>query len=199
MHEGEPAAVERLLKQLLAMQGLRAFVTETLPDMNERVGEAWMNGAISVFEEHLYSEVVQTLLRQALQNLPTQVTATPRVVLTTLPGEQHGLGLLMVHTLLVLAGADVRSFGVQVPLTEIATAATRHKADIVALSFSAAFHAGAAKESLTSLRELLPSEIQLWVGGAGVRPIRHMPPGIQRIQPLEQVTRQIQPGHADPR
>lgn len=185
LREGDPAAVEHHLQQLLATQGLRSFVTETLPDMNEWVGDAWMHGSISVFEEHFYSEQVQNLLRQALQNLPARGTARPRIVLTTLPGEQHSLGLLMAQTLLCLADADARSFGIQMPLTDIATAAQRQQADIIALSFSSAFPAGVAMESLTSLRELVPADIEIWVGGGGLRPLRQLPEGVDRVEPLE--------------
>lgn len=185
LHEGDPTAVEHHLQQLVATQGLQAFVTESLPILNERVGEAWFDGTISVFEEHLYSEQVQNVLRQALQNLPPRSAARPRVVLTTLPGEQHSLGLLMVHALLALAGADVRSFGTQMPLTDVVAAAHHQKADIVALSFSAAFPAGVALESLAGLRDLLPARIGIWVGGSGLRPLRQIPEGVQRIEPLE--------------
>lgn len=187
LREGEPAAVEQHLQQMLATQGLHGFVATTLPEMNDHVGDAWMHGTISIFEEHLYSEQVQNVLRRGLQNLARRDTARPRVILTTMPGEQHSLGLLMAHTMLILAGADARSFGVQMPLTEIVTAVERQQADVVALSFSSAFPASAAHESLAGLRELLPPAIGLWAGGKGLQPLRHLPEGVQRIEGLDEL------------
>lgn len=182
LHEADPPTVERFLQHELAARGLREFVTESLPRMNREVGDAWMRGAVSVFEEHLYSEQVQNVLRQAVQQLPSAPDARPRVVLTTLPGEQHGLGLLMVHTVLRLTGADVRSFGVQMPLTEIVAAVERQDADIVALSFSAAYPPTAVAEDLAGLRGLLPPRVAIWAGGEGVSSVRNLPEGVRRME-----------------
>ena len=87
--------------------------------------DAWMRGELHVFEEHLYSEQLQVALRTAINAFPRQ-PGTPRVLLTTLPGEQHGLGLLMVEALLVPEGAQCISLGVQTPIEDIRRAARRH-------------------------------------------------------------------------
>ena len=76
----------------------------------------------------------------------------PRVLLTTLPGEQHGLGLLMVEALLVPEGAQCISLGTQTPIDDIRNAALAHKVHVVALSFSAAFPLRQAGEGLATLR-----------------------------------------------
>ena len=65
--------------------------------------------------------------------------AQPRALLTTLPNEQHGLGLLMVEALLVPEGVQCISLGPQTPIEDIRRAALAHRVHIVALSFSAAF------------------------------------------------------------
>ncbi len=72
--------------------------------LNRAVGDAWMRGELQIFEEHLYTEQLQVALRTAINTFPRQAGA-PRVLLTTFPGEQHGLGLLMVEALLVPEGA----------------------------------------------------------------------------------------------
>lgn len=50
---------------------------------------------------------------------------------------------------------------------EIARAAEAHRADIVALSFSIAFPNRQVPALLQQLRQLLPSGVALWAGGAG--------------------------------
>ena len=95
--------LQHTLANLLMRQGLQAFVLETITPLNRVVGEAWMRGDLQVFEEHLYTEQLQAALRTAINTFPRQV-AIPRVLLTTFPTEQHGLGLLMVEALLVPEG-----------------------------------------------------------------------------------------------
>ena len=62
--------------------------------------------------------------------------AGPKVLLTTVPQEQHSLGLLMVGRCWRWRVAPVCVAGHADPLTDIAQAALAHRADVVALSFS---------------------------------------------------------------
>lgn len=166
------------LQQRLARQGLQRFVQDIVAPLTLRVGEAWEDGRIEVFEEHLFTELTKRVMRQAIAALPTG-TRSPRVLLTSVPDEQHVLGLLMVEALFALEGAECIPLGTQMPLTEIARAAEAHQADIVALSFSAAFPHRHIPGQLAQLRRLLPPGIELWVGGGG----------ISRSSPLEGVCR----------
>lgn len=159
-------ALRSALNQTMHRQGLQRFVLETVPRLNSAVGEAWMRGEFEVFEEHLYTEQMQSLLRQAISALPPAATP-PRVVLTTVPEEQHVLGLLLTECLLTLEGAPCISLGTQTPLADIAAAAAAHQADIVALSFSSAFPTRQVAPLLAQLRPLLPETTALWAGGAG--------------------------------
>ena len=102
------------LSQAMLRQGLQDFVLHSLGALNHAVGEAWMSGEFEIFEEHLYTEQVQALLRQAIGTLPAR-SGSPRILLTTLPEEQHGLGLLMAEALLALDGATCVSLGTQTP------------------------------------------------------------------------------------
>ena len=129
--------LRRALSQALLRMGLGAFVLELVAPLTTQVGEFWMRGELEVFEEHIYTESLQLVLRHAVQAAPPLALAErPRVLLTTLPGEQHGLGLLMVEALLTLEGCQCLSLGVQTPQEELPRAAAAHRADIVALSFS---------------------------------------------------------------
>jgi hypothetical protein len=59
--------------------------------------------------------------------------------------------------------------GTQMPLLEVAQAAHAHHADIVALSFSAAFPSRQIPALLQQLRGVLGRTVELWAGGGGVR------------------------------
>lgn len=159
--------LKRTLSQRLARQGLQRFVTETVAPLNTLVGDAWMGGRLAVFEEHLYTEVVQGLLRSAIAGAQ-HPGLPPRVLLTSLPGEEHCLGLLMAEALLTVEGATCIPLGTQVPAADVSKAARAHRADVVALSFSAAFPTRNAVAHLIDLRAMLPERFGLWAGGAGI-------------------------------
>lgn len=180
----DQGAVRQALAQLLARRGLQGFVIDTLPPLLVAIGEAWSRGEMAVLEEHLITEAVQTQLRAALNALPAQRAAHPVVMLTTLPEEQHGLGLLMAQALLESEGATCLPLGPQMPLTEIAAACEDTLVDVVALSVSAAYPTRQAVTALRRLRELLPGKIAIWAGGAGVRRHARSLAGIEVIDSI---------------
>ena len=173
-------ALQNAFANLLMRQGLQRFVLESLTSLNNAVGEAWMRGKLAVFEEHLYTEQMQAALRTGINAFPRQVGA-PRVLLTTFPGEQHGVGLLMVEALLVQEGAQCISLGVQTPIEDIRRAAVAHDVQVVALSFSGAFPVRQAGEGLASLRRQLPQGVAMWAGGEMTRRVRKALPGVVLI------------------
>lgn len=161
------SGLKRALSQCLAQKGLQTFVLDTVSKLNALVGEGWASGQLEVFEEHLYTEQMQILLRQAIAGLPSG-SRRPTVLLTTVPEEHHMLGILMLEALLTLQGIHCVSLGTQTPLTDIAAAVEAHRADVVALSFSAAFASRQVLPLLDQLRGRLPPEVGLWVGGGGL-------------------------------
>lgn len=173
----------QVLQKRLARHGLQRFVLDIVAPLTQRVGEAWEDGQFEVFEEHLFTELTKRVLRQAVAALPHS-SGSPRVLLTSVPDEQHVLGLLMVEALLSLEGAECIPLGTQMPLLEISRAATAHCADIVGLSFSAAFPHRHIYAHLAQLRELLSPGVALWVGGGGTSR-SSPPPGVLRLTTLE--------------
>lgn len=163
----DPRALRHGLSHAQLRMGLGAFVTDLVAPLTTAVGDAWAQGRFEIYEEHLYTEVITGVLRHAISTLaPQPVPLGPKVLLTTLPQEQHSLGLLMVEALLALEGCTCVSLGTQTPLTDIAQAARAHRADVVALSFSNVHKPALVRASLRELRAQLPPTTALWVGGA---------------------------------
>ena len=175
-----------LLTQTMARCGLQKFVLETVAPLNAAIGNAWKDGRIAVFEEHLYSELIQNVLRNAIASIQSQ-GRPPRVLLTSLPPEQHSIGLLMAEAMLVVEGAACIPLGTQTPLADIVTAARVHRADIVALSFSSSYPEIKAAEGLKQLRLGLPSATGLWAGGAGALRLRKPIEGVQPVDSFEKM------------
>ena len=174
------------LETLLQQQGLMSFLTDVVAPMNHAVGEAWFTGKIGILDEHYYVEQLQMVLRGVLCGL-SRSSGHPRVLLTTLPGEQHSLGLLMVACALQLIGAEVLMLGVQTPLDEIARGATENKCDVVGISCSAYMGQRTIAAQLFKLRKLLPDSIAIWAGGSGVAGVSAMPTGVRLFRNLQEI------------
>lgn len=163
----DPQALRYALTHAQVRLGLAGFVTDLVAPLSTAVGEAWVQGRFDIHEEHLYTEVMTGVLRHAIASLaPLPAAQGPKVLLTTVPQEQHSLGLLMVEALLALEGCTCVSLGTQTPLSDIVQAALAHQADVVALSFSNVHKASAVLASLRTLRTQLSPTTALWVGGA---------------------------------
>lgn len=202
--EHQSHALGAAMQQWLLGHGLGSLVREGIAPMNRRVGQAWLSGALAVFEEHLYSELVQRVLRAGLaQVADARAKHRPRVLLTTVPGEAHSLGLLMAECMLVLEGCDTLALGVQTPLKDIVDAARSCEADVVALGFSAALSPREARAALAQLRQQLPAHTALWTGGqcpALQRRPRSSPPlsGHLHMDELDQIPPAVARWRASP-
>lgn len=179
------------LSRSLMQLGLQRFVLEVAAPLNELVGQAWIDGGLQIFEEHLYAEQMQHLLRQAIASL-AQDAQSPRVLLTTLPGEKHRLGVLMAEACLSVEGAQCISLGVETPAWDIVQAAKAHRVDIVGLSFSQAMPLKAAHEGLVDLRKRLDRKCLLWAGGNVWQRTRKDIPGVTLIASLAAIPDALQ-------
>lgn len=182
------------LARRVADLGLRRFVLEVVAPFNRVVGDAWMQGRIQIFEEHAYTESLQVVLRQALHAVPSAAGpgARPLALLSTFPGEQHGLGLLMAEALLRLEGCACISLGVQTPIWDLVLAAQAHSVDLVVLSFSGVMNPNAVMEGLTELRQKLPSSIAIWAGGSAPVLHRRAVEGVAAMAELTQLSEAVE-------
>ncbi len=168
--------------------GLAPFVNDVVAPLTTAVGDAWAQGRFEIFEEHLFTEVISSVLRGCIATLNTSPgLPPPKVLLTTLPQEQHGLGLLMVEALLLLEGCQCVCLGTQTPMTDIVRAAQAHQVDAVALSFSNLQGAAAVQTSLRTLRSELSADTAIWVGGSCQALYQKTSDGITALQSLQGV------------
>jgi methylmalonyl-CoA mutase cobalamin-binding subunit len=187
MTSGHCVKLPGKLKALHQQYGLRFFLTEVVAPLTKAVGEAWFDGRISIFDEHHYTEQIRMILSNALGAIPMQYTGSPKVLLTTMPGEQHGIGLLMAACLFALEGLEVLLLGVQTPLEDIARGAVENQCTIVGISCSTHINRRTIATQLVRLRKQLRTDIPIWVGGDGVAGLRTVLPGVQVFHDLKQI------------
>ena len=180
----------RALSQSQLRLGMERFVLEIVAPMTRLVGDLWARGEFEVFEEHLYTESLQVVMRSTIANIP-QPAEQPRVMLTTVPQESHGLGLLMAEALLALDGCRCTSLGVQTPVWDILRAAAAHRADVVALSFSSVLNPNHVLDALNELRSKLPEGVEIWAGGNAPILRRRPPAHIRVLSDLRDIQAEI--------
>jgi MerR family transcriptional regulator, light-induced transcriptional regulator len=178
------------LAEHVAKHGVAKTIKEIIAPLTINVGQSWHAGELEVFEEHLFTESVQVVLRNAINTVPKQIKQ-PKVLLTTLPQEAHGLGLLMAEAIFALEGCATLSLGVQTPMWDIVQAATRQKVDIVALSFSLAMNRQQVQDGLRELRHQLHPSIEIWAGGASAALNRRVADGVLCTQSLDAIVSEV--------
>lgn len=170
---------DRLMRSLqsdLAREDPVAYLETRISPCIATLGEAWEASEIAIAHEHFASERISDVVRGA--RLRFEETANgPLVVLATLPGEPHGLGLQMAALVLSARGLRVLSLGTELPLAEIAAMAASTGATAVGISVSA-FTARSAAALLPVLRSELARKILLAVGGSGA------PRGIKGVESI---------------
>lgn len=185
LQHGKPAELKSALQQELQRLGLSQAIEQLLAPLGQRIGQAWLANQLSIHQEHLFTETLQSVLREAITNLDASrpgLDKPPRVLLTTLPQEQHQLGLLMAECYFALRHCERIALGPRLPPTEILAAVRRFRIDIVALSISLHASTREITEQLSLLRGQLPPEVELWVGGgwAGTSR-RQLPADVHRV------------------
>lgn len=159
--------VRARLRALAITLGPKAFVTDVAHPLAVRVGDAWEAGRLEVRHEHLATALLSARLH-VLSVAFEDSQAPPVVLLASLPGEAHVLGLEMVGVYLAARGATPRQLGGDTPPDEIARAARALGAGVVGISVSAAGEPAATRRAVDALRRALAgADAELWIGGAG--------------------------------
>lgn len=159
---------DRLMRSLhsdLAQQDPLAYIETRISPCLDLLGSAWEAGEIDIAHEHFASERISDVLRGARLRFE-EMAAGPLVVLATLPGETHGLGVQMAALVVSARGLRILSLGTEVPIGEVAALAEQTGATAVGISVSVATRKTAVS-ALTTLRSALKQKVELMVGGTG--------------------------------
>lgn len=159
-------SLQRLLLPDWARLGPVGFLTRRIAPLVVAVGDGWEHGKLDVSHEHFLTERLGDLLRSL--RLPFEDRASgPVVLLATLPGETHGLGVQMAALVLAAAGLQVLSLGTEVPTPQIAQVCKDVRARALALSVSSSTGGTATVAKLRRLRQAVPRRVAMIVGGSG--------------------------------
>ena len=154
------------LRQAAVMLGPKRFLVEVAHPLCVRVGELWADGTLEVRHEHMLSECLSAQLR-VLMSAYEDRPGTPRVLLTTLPNERHGLGLEIVEVYLAASQVTPVLLGVETPAEQIVKAARSHAVDAVGLLVTQSSDLKVTRSHVRWMLGELPRRVRIWLGGAG--------------------------------
>ncbi len=177
VREHQSDRLYQLLRKAAETLGTRGLILHIIAPCAQQIGELWAAGDLHIFEEHLFTRAVTRLLDGLISAAESAADTAP-VLLATLTGEPHGLGLLMAETLLCEQARPTLNLGMEVPLQQLLQAAHSIRPAALALSFSSAYPYGALRANLGELRAQMMPEIPLWIGGGGTARLKRLPTGV---------------------
>ena len=178
--------LEALLHRQLAHKGLEACVSQVISPLMQWIGDLWAAERMEIYEEHLLTRQVYRFLDLVISRTSLPSRNNP-VILATLPGEQHGIGLLMTEAMLLTRGIPSLNLGTQIPIPQIALVAEKAGARAIGLSFSASFPVRKIRPLLRELLEATPESLELLVGGAGTLQMKRAPERTRLIRSFEEL------------
>lgn len=177
-------ALDQGLKQAYATSSLFPFLTERVGPFLRVMGEQWEQGSLAVYQEHFAAEHLKIFLYGVWRDLAEHPRG-PRVVCATLPTERHDLGLHMAACALATAGVRILFLGMEAPLEDLVSALGQSGARAVVLSVSGFAEGEESTAALRTLREALPAEVEVVVGGGGAP---EGVPGVHVIHDFEKLS-----------
>jgi MerR family transcriptional regulator, light-induced transcriptional regulator len=178
--------LEELLQRQLTIKGLEACVTQVISPLMQWIGDLWAAQRMEIYEEHLLTRQVYRFLDLVISRTSLTKRDNP-VILATLPGEQHGIGLLMTEAILLTREIPSLNLGTQIPIQQLAMVAEKTAARSVGLSFSASFPVRKIRPLLNELMEATPQSLEILVGGAGTSNLKRMPRRIRLIRHFDEL------------
>lgn len=185
VHQLDQAQLRSDLEHAWFEMGPRAFLTDLLAPFLNEVGHAWHEGRIAVFHEQFASQQLRDFLSTQWNSISARSNG-PNILLATLPGEYHLIGLHMAACIMAITGYQVHLIGADLQPSHIAQAAEQTHAAYVLISISSAANTSATTRHIQTLRALLPENIGIVLGGAGA-PERFNPENTKRIMGLDEL------------
>ncbi|MAW60701.1 MAG: hypothetical protein CMJ94_07690 [Planctomycetes bacterium] len=175
VYASDSVALADELKRCWRNRGARITIYDAIVPLIHEVGRAWQEDRLTIAQEHQLTEVLQDLLRGFRGQVAAgerKIAESDRVILATLTGERHGLGLQLVALLVALYEREPVLLGVDLPPEEIARVSLEVPRSPVAISVSTSSGGPATDRTITALRRELHPKTQLLVGGRGARRAR---------------------------
>ncbi|HET6837045.1 MAG TPA: cobalamin-dependent protein [Gemmatimonadales bacterium] len=163
----DASGLHALLERAVVSLGVPAFLDEVAVPSIREIGHGWENGTVTVGQEHLATVVFRRILGWIIDTVEAGEQAA-RLLVATPPGQVHELGALLAGAAAASEGWDVVYLGADLPPAEVLRAAEQADVQAVALSIVLPTGDAALMRNLMEIREGLPANVPLFLGGAAV-------------------------------
>ncbi|KPJ92480.1 MAG: hypothetical protein AMS18_07300 [Gemmatimonas sp. SG8_17] len=157
-------------RAIIALQP-SVFIESVVTPLMHRIGALWSEGRLSPGHEHLASSVVRNTLAEVIVVLQPN-NGAPRIVVATPAHQHHEIGAILVAATAQLDGWHVTYLGQDLPASDLARAAEQTEARALALSITHPPGDPRLVAELRALRQELPDDTALIVGGQAVQSYR---------------------------
>lgn len=158
------ADYERWLEEARQELSPDDLVDTVMAPVLREAGNRWHSGELSIVQEHLLCSAVRRQLFYALDRLGREARQS-MIAFTTLSGERHELGSLMLAVVAASRGFRAIYLGADLPVEEMGRFCARVDTAAVAISMVTSPEVIDAYAQLNTLRGLLPPLVEIWVGG----------------------------------
>ena len=175
------------LRSRLVLVDFEQLIDHIYVPLLVEVGHRWRRSDILIAQEHFASAYCRAQLEAMLVQIGSRQRSEFLAVFSGFPGERHEIGLLAVAVKLALRGFGIRYLGLDLSTTEVAIAARSTKANVVCHSVTVERTPEEMLEAVSAIREALPREVLLVLGGAGTRGHQLDLDGVEVCQNLDDI------------
>ena len=168
----DPGGVEEALITAISLLPPNEVVHTVIGPLVREIGDRWHRGEVTIAQEHMVTDIVRRLVIAASRSY-LRADNGPSLVLATLSGERHEIGILMCSWLAATRRYHTHYLGADCPAEEVARFALEVDARAVLISMVMPEIAVPAQGQLRTLAEQLRGKCEIWVGGLAAR---HMLP-----------------------
>lgn len=173
-------ALDEVLKRGATQLGAQGFLQRVIAPLAQSIGNLWRDGELTAAHEHFATAVIRVFLGQAAKPF-AGTDQSPVLVVATPTGQLHELGALLVGAAAANLGWHVTYLGASLPAAEIVGAARQNRARAVALSLVYPEDDPRLVAELAAIRQSLPPEVPLLVGGRAMPAYRDALRGIGAV------------------
>jgi methanogenic corrinoid protein MtbC1 len=165
--DGDPRGAMKLVLDAVASGSLdaQAACIDVLVAAQREIGLRWHLGQLGIAEEHLGTATTQRLLTLLAAAAGRPADNGRKAIVAGVAGDPHDMGVRLLADFLDIAGWTCICLGGDVPPGEIARAAARYDADLLALSATLGRHVDRVSDTITAARTLAGGKLKVLVGG----------------------------------
>jgi DNA-binding transcriptional MerR regulator/methylmalonyl-CoA mutase cobalamin-binding subunit len=164
-------ALERALSEASVALSIPELLEQVIAPAMKQIGRHWQQGKARVGHEHFATATIRSFLGHLVATA-NMSGAGPTLLVATPVGQNHELGALMAALIAAGDGWRVAYLGPNIPARDLAAIVKQQQPRAVALGISYPPDDARILKELQMLRQQIPDEVHIIVGGEAVKGYR---------------------------